>query len=76
MQKKVIIAAVIVLILGALCFAVGVFLLNSSKNAAQQEALERNPIFHTVPEGGSCVPDRGDCQTGLTCDNGICRKPQ
>ena len=73
-QNKIVLLVAGVIILLVLAAAAVIFFLNSSGNAAQQELRQANPIFHTVPEGGACVPDRGDCQAGLTCNNGICAK--
>lgn len=74
MNKKIIYVGVAILVLVGGLLLVG-FALNASRQQAESSAREANPSFHTVEEGGACVPDRGDCVAGLTCDQGVCAKP-
>ncbi|HJZ04782.1 MAG TPA: hypothetical protein VJ327_02880 [Patescibacteria group bacterium] len=72
-MKKVLIGIGILLLLG---LGYVVYSLSRGSQKAEDEGKENNPIFHSVPEGGTCRPDQGDCAAGLTCGTSYtCVKP-
>ncbi|HLD96126.1 MAG TPA: hypothetical protein VI794_00140 [Patescibacteria group bacterium] len=72
-MKKVLIGIGILLLLG---LGYVVYSLSRGSKDAEEAGKENNPIFHSVPEGGTCRPGEGDCAVGLTCgDSDLCVKP-
>jgi hypothetical protein len=72
-MKKVLIGIGILVLLG---LGYVVYSLSTGQKSAEEAGKEKNPIFHSVPEGGTCRPDQGDCAIGLTCGaDYTCVKP-
>ncbi len=73
-SKIATITLVVVIVLILLGLSLNYLMKNSQENAERQ-LREKNPLFHTIPEGGSCRDGEGDCLVGLTCVSSICSKP-
>ena len=73
-SKTLTVALIVVIVLILLGLSVN-YLMKASQENAERQLREKNPLFHTVPEGGSCRDGEGDCQGGLTCVSSICSKP-
>ena len=72
-MKKVLIGIGILVLLG---LGYVVYSFSTGGKNAEEANKERNPIFHTLPEGSTCRPGEGDCAVGLSCsDDKICVKP-
>lgn len=72
-MKKVLIGIGILVLIGV---GYVIYSLSTGSKKADEANKERNPIFHTLPEGSTCRPGEGDCAVGLTCgDTNTCVKP-